>query len=341
MVRNSSCNIIEITGRNGGRFFFPVANWRNWCRSLEFYRGVAFSAKVKKLLLIMAYPLIRLRAALSDEAVLQLISQQLNSELQLPEFVQDNFSAMISPTGDKAVIHFHGRGYYKIASGSSVPGVSGELALYNLLSSKTVRSFAFSSVLPLRSTTESVQFFMHYASGKYKVVSPDVVSLMEPLREFFYLTEASPMKWQTLYDPLELPEFTAQLPADFLQGVTPRGLVHRDFKPWNVKSGAKPLFYDFESVCWSGCPMEDFFNYIVDPLLRQITPGQVVNAVLKDHRKTAGDMLSKYHLPESEFMRYWCWYLLERIAFWRQHGEAEFAEHFAVMFKLTIQKIES
>lgn len=341
MKRKHNGQLIFISGRNGARFFLTANSWREWLRSLEFYRAVTLRAELKKLAMFLAYPLLKMRAALSADDVVRIVAEQLKAEIELPEVDCSAFSAMISPTGDKAVFHFHGCGYYKVAVGGSLSGVVGELTVYKLLADKRVQSFAFSAVSHALISADQVEFFMEYAPGKHFNTHPEAADLLTPLQEFFALADKQLLPWKQCWENLALPELSGCLPADFFLGNTPVGLVHRDFKPWNVKSGAKPLFYDFESVCWSGCPMEDFFNYIVDPLLRQITPGQVVNAVLKDYRKTAGDMLSKYHLPESEFMRYWCWYLLERIAFWRQHGEAEFAEHFAVMFKLTIQKIES
>ena len=56
--------------------------------------------------------------------------------------------------------------------------------------------------------------------------------------------------------------------------------------------------------------------------------------------KKAEKMLALYDLPATDIMRYWCWYLLERIAFWRRGNEEEFAGKFVELFRITLDKMK-
>ena len=52
---------------------------------------------------------------------------------------------------------------------------------------------------------------------------------------------------------------------------------------------------------------------------------QVVNTVAEEY-------LKNLNIPDKEFMRYWRWYLLERVAFWRAQGKFESANKFLTLY---------
>lgn len=306
----------KIHGSNGGTFIFSSASLADWKKSLEFYRSVTFFARCKKQLLTLAYPILKPNY---DS------SQFLYGELKSSD------SAMISPTGDKVIIHHHGAGYEKLAFGRSLSGVRVELQIYKLLNEKNPAGFAFSETRELKSKSRECRFYMKYAGESFSEDVPELRALLMPLKEFFLLPGIKKMRWQDLWNTLP-DDLQYLIFAEDRIGETPVGLVHRDFKPWNVKSGRKPLFFDFESASFTGCPLEDFFNYTVDPMLRFSTPEKVWKKIQTD-RILAETLLNELGIAEKEFSRYWRWYLLERISFWRNQEQTEISNRFQNLFE--------
>lgn len=317
----------RIDGGNGATFFFSTLDYCNWRKSLEFYRCVSRKVYVKKFLLKAAYPVFKQKAFLTAESVMREMEKEFHITLSLSNAA----SAMISPTRDKVIIHRHGRGYEKIAIGKSRDGVLRELDVYRLLSRKLLKNFAVSGIGEAEENEQAVRFFMHYAEGLFSETIPSLLSLRDALVEFFLLPGIKKMRWQDLWNTLP-DDLQYLIFAEDRIGETPVGLVHRDFKPWNVKSGRKPLFFDFESASFTGCPLEDFFNYTVDPMLRFSTPEKVWKKIQTD-RILAETLLNELGIAEKEFSRYWRWYLLERISFWRNQEQTEISNRFQNLFE--------
>ena len=325
----------RIDGSNGAIFFFSTATWRDWLKSLQFYRAVSISAFAKKCLLQAAYPCAKQRSVLDSQTVAEKICTCLCLH-SLPQ-LNANGSAMISPTRDKAVIHRHGVGYEKIAVGKSLPGVARELEVYQLLNQKSPQQFAYSQVEEAEKGTRDVHFLMNYAVGTFSENYPDLGCLVHPLAEFFQLAAISERPWEDQWRRLanEEPQLMERISKLDHKGGTPCGLVHRDFKPWNVKGGKKTLFFDFESVVFDGCPLEDLWNYDVDPLIRCHTPENVWKRIQTRTWTHALQLLQIMGLPSKEVFRYWCWYLLERNVFWSRHQQTELADKFLMLYDLS------
>ncbi len=327
----------RFDGRNGASFFLSSRNFASWRKSLEFYRAFSYAAQVKKTAVELAYPVLKMRGGFSaDEA-----AESVAAELELP-FKPDmhgDCSAMISPTRDKAIIHRHGSGYEKIASGGSLPGVSRELDVYRLMAGNPPESFAVSAVSDVEETAEYVRFFMHYAGGSFTGTMPGIEKNVLPLSEFFMKAEAKTAAWRDLYDCLALRNQNVEkmLAPDDMRGMIQTGLVHRDFKPWNVRSGERPLFFDFEEAAFDGCPLEDLFNYDVDPMLRRTTPEAVWKHVRLKTFHAAMELLEYLSINISELPRCWKWYLLERTVFWSERGQNQLSGRFAELMKISVR----
>lgn len=298
----------RIQGRNGATFYLNKADRSSWNKSLEFYRAVSYSAKMKRHLLQECRPL--LWSNCNEQVVLDDIAKMAGSR---PTNL-DHSSAMISPTRDKAVVHVHGKGYWKYAnktpgSSGSYPGVCEELKVYHLLAAKRPGSFAYSEIGEEMSTNTGIGFFMYYADGDYSEAVPDIESLSRPLLDFYQLNNLQHKSWRAMWDTLG--EFQQYVLSGDMEGQTPVGLVHRDFKPWNVKSGLKPLFYDFEAVDWAGCPLEDLFNYVLEPIVRHASTSKVLKTLLRIE-PLAQDWLRQLGIGGEGWQRYWRWYCLQR-----------------------------
>ena len=218
----------RISGRQGGVFFLSRESWGAWRDSLEFYRGVTWRARAKRLALVLSYPFLR------DNCSLEEFSRQVfratGSRVPLAGGVC-GICGILSPTGDKAVVHVPGRGYWKAATGKSYEGVRREVEIYQLLSERRPRSFGYSQVEEIQDNGSSVAFLMKEEPGGFlRGRVPTLKEVLPALEEFHSLA--------------------------------PGGLVHGDFKPWNVRwrKDGRPQFFDFES-CHAGKMEEDLLHW--------------------------------------------------------------------------------
>lgn len=296
---------------------------------MEFYRAVTPLSKAKKFCLFTGYPLLKFKGNISSDLVRSAIEKNIGVEVKL--FA--NNSAMISPTRDKVIIHRHGLGYEKTAVKKSLSGVKKELEVYKLLNEKQPVLFQYSKLLKSESNDNFVQFLMGYAEGNFSDRVPNISTLLEPLAEFFSLAQNS-TSWQNLWEELlaPYPNLGKYVSMEMKQGTAPTGLVHRDFKPWNVKYGVKPLFFDFESACFHGCPLEDFFNYTIDPCIRFEKISKVKQTMLF-LKPVAEKLLNLQNIPVTLFERYRKWYILERHIFWRSRNQSDLAEKFLELYE--------
>ncbi|MCQ2379555.1 MAG: acyltransferase family protein [Victivallaceae bacterium] len=316
----------QFDGSNGATFFFSAASFEDWRKSLEFYQGVSWIAKLKKCLLLFAYPYFRQKAAVGNGEVAAELLRVLPKGTKLTLCIHD--SAMISPTRDKIVVHHHGSGYEKFFVRDSRAGGVRELESYRLLQKKRPESFRFSELLSADATDDLVHLQMAYvlkANGRGDHL---------PLTVFvdFFKTKMYPeISWDDYWNSLELP---FDVPAVLRDGMTVRGTVHHDFKPWNVKQGGVPQIFDFEGVS-AGLPLEDFFNFIVDPVL-QFGSVRECRSVLVEHDiwNSAKELLRLWGISPMEVKRYWKWYLLERYDHFNRAGNPQLAGKFLALYQM-------
>ena len=212
-----------IKGNNGGLFFLSTNSWGDWRKSLEFYKGVTRKARLKRLLLYWAYHIFAGNCSCSEMVDIVEDATGCRPDVSRP------CSGIIAPTGDKAVVHIHDVGYWKAAGGQSYPKVKGEVEVYRLLAAKKPVKFGYSAIADIKDDGKRISFFMPEERDAFHddVVKP-LEDVLPALEEFHAVT----------------------------------GLVHGDFKPWNVRwrRDGRPHFFDFEE-CHPGDIQEDVFHW--------------------------------------------------------------------------------
>ncbi len=330
MAEANEVKFYRLDGNNGATFFLPLTSWREWRRGAEFYRALSWLGRVKKTALKLSYFVARNRSSLTAKELEGIMVQTLRLDFEAS--VGRNDSVMISPTRDKIIIHRHGRGYEKFIAGESLAGGRQEVAVYRHLAKVKPDNFCCSPVDVLHETPGVLHFFMAYAAKKFREDIPDLMSLLPSLSEF-WKSSASVRPWSQMWAQIS-PDFPVS--AGEKEGETPVGLVHRDFKPWNVKSGAKPLFFDFESADFAGAPLEDFFNYVVDPLMSRLSAEALWRQLLKRRLLLqAAEYLSALGIDPDQVPRYWKWYLGERFTFWAHQKQDGKSRKFQELYEIS------
>jgi len=118
------------------------------------------------------------------------------------------------------------------------------------------------------------------------------------------------------------------------------GFVHRDFKPWNVNDESGLLIYDFEEAVIDGPPLEDLFNYYIDPIVRYLTPSKASKTIFEiKNIKEYECYLEALEINLDFKLLLYC-YLIERAIFWMNVNEKETSEKYCDLFKYIIMEYE-
>ena len=96
----------------------------------------------------------------------------------------------------------------------------------------------------------------------------------------------------------------------------PLGLVHRDFKHWNTNTENGLLIYDFEEAITDGPPMEDLFNFIVDPIIAYLPAKDVIEKLLSESNKRAYEQYLEQLCLDLDVQVLLSCYLVERALFY-------------------------
>ncbi len=103
----------------------------------------------------------------------------------------------------------------------------------------------------------------------------------------------------------------------------PIGLVHRDFKVWNVMKSDVLFIYDFEDTVTDGLPMSDLLNYYIDPMIRSKGVDGVKEFLENDERKSVFDCYCKALNCKVGVKTLIELHLIERTIFWAEKGQIE------------------
>ncbi len=336
----------RFDGNNGATFFLNASSAEAWRKSIDFYRPVTVKAQMKRRLLLALRPFVRLYKAKlwSAEECLQACAMSIP---RLPGhlFSWDS-SAMISPTRDKLIVHRHGFGFYKCAARNSFTGVVREIKIYELLATKQLEHFCISKVTEevLDFKSETACFFMAYGQDGEAAFLPSLTNIRIALSEFFSASPPKKITWDYCWKNLArrantvLPDLAGIIEGQSRLGCVPCGLTHRDFKPWNIKNAAQLQFFDFEETVTDGLPLEDFFNFVIDPLVRYKPPELVFKRIEDlDFQTEMGHFLASVG-TNTDWRIFWRWYLLERQVFWAEKNALDTALCYRRLYDFSIQQ---
>ncbi|MEP4147183.1 MAG: hypothetical protein ABJL54_08160 [Halioglobus sp.] len=335
-----------LVGNNGATYIFNAKSLRSINYSLRFYKARNLKQALKKILLgvflFIASCLPKLhqkhRFRTIDDVGCRLASIVGEG---IPFELDDECSVLISSTGDKVIVHHHGEYFQKYATGTSLSKVHGEVEIYSYLDKR----FANFSVSKLYDSYEEEAYCCFKLSSIPRYINRSIPKedvLVLALTELFcvvpgkncYLAEYVDSlggNLSNLDDPAmhTLQRILVQVANMYRGFKIPLGLVHGDFKPWNINNKKDFLIYDFEEAVTEGAPLEDLLNYFVDPLIRYISAKRVANHVFQRSRVKLYDSYLQRMNLDIDFRALLYIYLVGRVVFWSSRDEPEVAQKYA------------
>jgi hypothetical protein len=335
-----------LEGNNGASYIFNIKDAESIVESLKFYKARTFKQKVMKNALKLYLNIIGFLCrvyslcTLLDKSNIEQYLEKLTN-LSIDFELDENCSILISPTRDKIIVHHHGDCFHKFAFGDSYANVKNEAKIYALLN-RALQNFKVSKFYDLN---DSQNKFCSFKLGSQLQDAKSDINLTLALIEMFnisrqdkqtfssYLEELknrylkSSIKCETVVEVLEEMEETHE------NKLIPLGLVHRDFKPWNINTENSLLIYDFEEAVLNGPPLEDFFNYYIDPIIQYISPSEIIKKIylLKNINEY------KFYLNELDIdiefeILLYC-YLIERILSYQASKDITIRKNYILLLK--------
>ena len=341
-----------LVGKNGATYILNISNKVCINNSIKFYKANSIKLKIKKRLLKSYLTILRLGNIKVTKTPKQINSfLQAKFKVSLDFNINANCSMLISPTGDKLIVHHHDKYFQKFAFGKSHNNVIRESEIYKILGKpkhfKTSQLFDFVNDKQL-----------NYCEFKLKTetnifVESKITSrtICRALAELFQTNSVHSINVnEYIYSLIDKYSDISRDNFEQIERVAnsmysnnndkkiPLGLVHRDFKPWNTLQQDKLLIYDFEEAVLNGPPLEDLLNYFIDPKINYISPSELSNSVLSEKKI----LLYKDYLKSLEinvhFLVLFFTYLLERIIFWSYENNPETAQSYIIFLEHLIQQ---
>ena len=278
-----------LTGNNGATYVICCDSYKNINKGLNYYKPVNLLGKLKKIALfgvLWTLGKLNLKVLKSLEAVSTYCCDVIGKKIDFN--LSENCSVFISPTRDKVIVNHHKQYFQKFAFGKSHFNVKNECEVYKLLNSSD--SFLVSEISDIQNGHDYCSFKLTNPltfSNDKALLKPK--NLSQILIEFFNKVPLTFISWQDYTTGLKIKLQNSALCDAFVFDKVnkialndfrlPLGLVHRDFKPWNISYSNPPLIYDFEEALFNGPPLEDFFNFYIDPIIRHKGPYKVLSVI--------------------------------------------------------------
>lgn len=338
-----------LNGNNGATYICNANNWATLNHSLNFYKARTAKAKFLKFglqVLLFVKGKLGVPALKTSTAVETYIQTIVKNKVVFN--IDTACSILISPAKDKVIVNHHNNYFEKFAFGKSYTNVKREAAVYNLFGSEQ-KHFQVSRFYDANFVDNNYCKFKLSNKNILTANATKEIALAPILIEFFNVSKRTTTTIKTysnqlqqsiktlgssVYAPqLELLEIFKN---DFGTCVFPLGLVHRDFKPWNVLPYDKVLIYDFEETIVNGLPLEDLLNYYIDPIIRFKSSTEVVAFI-----NTIKSLLKTY-LKELEitidltvFLQFYC---MERLIFHSKENDKSTSNKYKDLSNLIIKE---
>ena len=288
-MKNLICrNFYIYEGKNGGVYVLNIYNWSTLTLSLNFYKAINLRSRFLKFLfkviifIATKFKLIKLKTF--DEVKVYINSCTPNN---LEIDFNKSSSILISPTKDKVIVNnnFFFQKYY---FGKSFQKGNNDLNTYNLLKNIFL-NFQISKCYDSKiHNNEIISFKLSNQHIDYTYGNLKTEKLVLILTEFFNISVQKKSSVKTLSENYK--EALIKLSSKFyekqfalLDQLSSKygfleislGMVHGDFKPWNITNLKKPLIYDFEETIVNGLPLFDLFNYYISPTIEHEEPKKI------------------------------------------------------------------
>ena len=329
--RNCKTFYFILEGNNGATYILNTRNSVSVSQSLKFYKANTLKQKILKntfkvylnglalLCKVLALQILKNKSEI-EQYLNDLTAQSVNFELD------EDCSVLVSPTRDKFIIHQHGKFFHKFAFASSYKNVKNEATIYELFD-KPLDAFEVSRVYDYVDNENS--FCSFKLSSQRKHVHKDI-DLTLALVEMFNVTKQNKYLFSLYLESLKKIYIKSDVEENIIKTVFEKlenidkdaliflGLVHRDFKPWNINNEYGLLIYDFEEAIVDGPPLEDLLNYHIDPIVNYVTSTEVIEKIfLPENVKEYKRYLESLDIILNFEVFIYC-YLIEKIVFYKE-----------------------
>lgn len=343
-----------LEGNNGATYIFNALNLNTLKNSLRFYKARTFKQKVMKNALKLylntlgtACKVFNLNT-LKDKKTIAKYLEAL-TEQTIDFELDENISILISPTRDKIIVHHHDNYFHKFAFGNSYKNVKNEASIYTLLD-RPLEHFKVSKFYDYVDNENTFCSFKLSSQGKRVKTDNDLTSA---LVEMFSVTKQDKYLFTTYLNDLKnryvksnivnesIVRVLKELKDTYKDVFISLGLIHRDFKPWNINDEQGLLIYDFEEAVTDGPPLEDLFNYFIDPIVRYVDCSGVSKLIFKpDNVSNYKRYLQELDIQIDYQILLYC-YLIERAIFWKESNEIETSEKYCTLFEQIAREFQN
>lgn len=321
------------SGNNGATYIFNTKDIVNIKSSLKFYKAFTIRQKVVKTLLfslVLVKKIFKKSSLKSVDEIVTFLKESTSKNIDF--LIDENCSILISPTRDKIIVHNHKKSRFdKYAFGKSLDGVKNEHNIYKLLNKET-KYFNTSKIENFYSDENYCSFSL--LNRLFTKKSENIVDILVEFFTFDIKEVAFKEYFDNSFKNLdnELEKYSHIIKNMYKNQTVKIGLVHKDFKPWNMAKDQGPLIYDFEESCRAFAG-EDLLNYYIDPIVSYKSIEEIKSVIHSDElQKQITSYKNKLDLSISIEMMLLN-YLFERTYFWNNKNQKDLASKYKELLK--------